>query len=122
MVKRHEPAILAGTGTLTLIDGLTFAISNASGDIGDGLDGLIADDTRHLSRLAVRVEGAPVRPLGATLLAPSSARFRGVVVPGRAIQMRPWRLTAAAGRGGRAGRRAGPVLVGRAAVPGARAR
>jgi len=82
-VKRHEPAILAGTGTLTLIDGLTFAISNASGDIGDGLDGLIADDTRHLSRLAVRVEGAPVRPLGAALLAPSSARFRGVVVPGR---------------------------------------
>ena len=83
MGKRHEPAILAGTGTLTLIDGLTFAISNASGDIGDGLDGLIADDTRHLSRLAVRVEGAPVRPLGATLLAPSLARFRGVVVPGR---------------------------------------
>jgi glycogen debranching enzyme len=83
VVKRHEPAILAGTGTLTLIDGLTFAISNASGDIGEGLDGLVADDTRHLSRLAVRVEGAPVRPLGAALLAPSSARFRGVVVPGR---------------------------------------
>ena len=83
MISRHEPTILAGTGTLTLIDGLTFAISDASGDIGDGLDGLIADDTRHLSRLAVHVEGVPVRPLGAALLAPGSASFRGVVAPGR---------------------------------------
>jgi glycogen debranching enzyme len=78
-----EPTILAGTGTLTLIDGLTFAISNASGDIGDGLDGLIADDTRHLSHLAVRIEGAPVRPLGAALLTAGSARFRGFVAPER---------------------------------------
>ena len=83
MSRRHEPAILAGTGTLTLIDGLTFAISDARGDIGNGLDGLIVNDTRHLSRLAVRIEGAPVRPLGAALLAPGSARFRGVVTPGR---------------------------------------
>ena len=83
MISRHEPTILAGTGTLTLIDGLTFAISDASGDIGDGLDGLITDDTRHLSRLAVHVEGVPVRPLGAALLAPGSASFRGVVAPGR---------------------------------------
>jgi hypothetical protein len=62
-VSVHAPAILAGAGTLTLIDGLTFAISDAGGDIGSGLDGLIADDTRHLSRLALRVEGAPVHPL-----------------------------------------------------------
>ncbi len=81
MRTRHEPSILAGTGTLTLIDGLTFAISDASGDIGDGLDGLIADDTRHLSRLAVHVDGGPVRPLGAALLAPGSARFHGIVAP-----------------------------------------
>ncbi len=79
----HEAAILAGAGTLTLIDGLTFAISDAGGDIGSGLDGLIADDTRHLSRLAVRVEGEPVHPLGAALLAPGTARFRGYVAPGR---------------------------------------
>ena len=81
--SRHEPAILAGTGTLTLIDGLTFAISDANGDIRGGLDGLITDDTRHLSRLAARVEGAPIRPLGTALLAPSEARFRGVVAPGQ---------------------------------------
>jgi glycogen debranching enzyme len=77
------PAILAGSGTLTLIDGLTFAISDAGGDIGGGLDGLIADDTRHLSRLALRVEGAPVHPLGAALLSPGAARFRSYVAPGR---------------------------------------
>lgn len=82
-MRRHEPSIIAGAGTLTLIDGLTFAISDSSGDIGGGLDGLIAEDTRHLSRLAVLVEGAPVRPLGAALLAPGSARFRGFVAPGR---------------------------------------
>ena len=79
----HEPAILAGDGTLTLIDGLTFAISDAGGDIGHGLNGLIADDTRHLSRLAVRVNGAPVHPLGTALLGPAAARFRGFVAPGR---------------------------------------
>jgi len=82
-VNVHEPAILAGAGTLTLIDGLTFAISDAGGDIGGGLDGLIADDTRHLSRLALRVEDAPVHPLGAALLAPGAARFRSYVAPGR---------------------------------------
>lgn len=77
---RDEPVILAGgSATVTLIDGLTFAISDALGDIGGHADGLISDDTRHLSRLAVRVDGAPLRPLGAAQLTPSTARFRGVV-------------------------------------------
>ena len=80
-MNRHEPAILAGVGTLTLIDGLTFAISDANGDIGHGLNGLIADDTRHLSRLTVSVDGAPVHSLGTALLDPASARFRGFVAP-----------------------------------------
>lgn len=74
--------LAGGSSTITLIDGLTFAISDALGDIGGGTDGFIADDTRHLSRLAVRVDGAPLRPLGATQLAPSTARFRGFVSPG----------------------------------------
>lgn len=77
---REEPVILAGgSATITLIDGLTFAISDALGDIGEGADGLITDDTRHLSRLAVRIDGAPLHPLGAAQLAPSTARFRGFV-------------------------------------------
>ena len=77
---REEPVILAGgSATITLIDGLTFAISDALGDIGEGADGLITDDTRHLSRMAVRIDGAPLHPLGAAQLAPSTARFRGFV-------------------------------------------
>lgn len=76
----NDPVILAGTDqTITLIDGLTFAISDVLGDIGGGADGLIADDTRHLSRLRVSVDGAPLRSLGATQLAPSTARFRAFV-------------------------------------------
>ncbi len=77
-----EPVILAGdASTITLIDGLTFAISNALGDIVGDSDGLIADDTRHLSCMRVSIDGAPLRPLGAAQLAPSTARFRGFVSP-----------------------------------------
>jgi len=77
-----EPVILAGADSaITVIDGLTFAISDALGDIGGGPDGLVSDDTRHLSRMTVRIDGAPLRPLGAAQLAPSMARFRGFVAP-----------------------------------------
>ena len=80
-----SPVILTGGGgTVTLIDGLTFAISDVVGDVGGLADGLIADDTRHLSRLVLRLDGAALRPLGAAQLSPSSARFRGYVDPG------PW--------------------------------
>ncbi len=70
-----------GSSTVTLIEGLTFAISDPLGDMGGGADGFIADDTRHLSRLAVQVDGAPLHPLGAAQLAPSIARFRGFASP-----------------------------------------
>jgi len=43
--------VLAGPGTITVIAGLTFAISDERGDIGPGPFGLITADTRHLSRL-----------------------------------------------------------------------
>lgn len=77
-----EPVILAGgNSAITLIDGLTFTISDVLGDIGGDADGLISDDTRHLSRMIVRVDGVPLRPLGAAQLAPSTARFRGFVSP-----------------------------------------
>ncbi|MBJ7455294.1 MAG: amylo-alpha-1,6-glucosidase, partial [Thermoleophilia bacterium] len=76
------PAILVGdTSAITLIDGLTFAISDALGDIEGGSSGLIADDTRHLSRLRLSVDDAPVRALGAAQLSPSTARFRGFAEP-----------------------------------------
>ncbi len=78
-----EPIILAGDNSaITVIDGLTFTISDVLGDIAGDADGLISDDTRHLSRMIVRVDGRPLRPLGAAQLAPSTARFRSFVAPG----------------------------------------
>ena len=46
---------------LTILEGSTFCISDESGDVGDVTSGLFAQDTRFLSRLALRVGG--VRPL-----------------------------------------------------------
>ena len=74
--------LAGGASTVSLIDGLTFAISDTLGDICGNADGFIADDTRHLSRLAVRVDGAPPRSLGAAQLSAATARFRGFVPPG----------------------------------------
>ncbi|MGH3600509.1 MAG: glycogen debranching N-terminal domain-containing protein [Pseudonocardiaceae bacterium] len=68
--------VLAGPGTITVIAGLTFAISDERGDIGPGPFGLITDDTRHLSRLQVRPDSEPLRHLGSGLISPAVARFR----------------------------------------------
>lgn len=46
---------------LTILEGSTFCISDESGDVGDVTSGLFAQDTRFLSRLALRVGG--IRPL-----------------------------------------------------------
>src|SRR5262245_6408607 len=75
-----EPELLAGPGTITAIAGLTFVISDELGDIGQGPFGLMARDTRHLSRLEVRVDGERLAHLGAGLLRPEAARFRGYVL------------------------------------------
>ncbi len=69
--------VLAGPGTITTIAGLTFAISDERGDMGPGPFGLITDDTRHLSRLQVRLDSEPLRHLGSGLVSPAVARFRG---------------------------------------------
>lgn len=69
--------VLAGPGSITVIAGLTFAISDERGDMGPGPFGLITDDTRHLSRLQVRLNSEPLRHLGSALVSPSVARFRG---------------------------------------------
>ncbi len=69
--------VLAGPGTITTIAGLTFAISDERGDMGPGSSGLITDDTRHLSRLQVRVDSELLRHLGSGLVSPAVARFRG---------------------------------------------
>jgi glycogen debranching enzyme len=78
-----EPEVLAGPGSVTAISGLTFVISDELGDIGPGPFGLMARDTRHLSQLQVRVGGGRLQHLGAGLLRPQTAQFRGyVLLPG----------------------------------------
>jgi glycogen debranching enzyme len=77
------PEVLAGPGTVTAISGLTFVISDELGDIRPGPFGLMARDTRHLSCLEVQVNGARLLHLGAGLLRPQTAQFRGYApVPG----------------------------------------
>lgn len=69
------PQVLAGPGTITTIDGLTFVISDELGDISAGPQGLVVRDTRHLSRFAVSVNGSSLAGLGAALFGTTEARF-----------------------------------------------
>lgn len=69
------PQVLAGPGTITAIDGLTFVISDELGDISPGPQGLLVRDTRHLSRFTITVNGSPLGHLGAALIGATEARF-----------------------------------------------
>ena len=51
--------------TLTILDGSTFCICADDGAITEGAHGFYADDTRFVSRLALRVNGEPPMPLSA---------------------------------------------------------
>ena len=63
-------------GSITLVDESTFAISGTSGDIVvGGSQGLFVRDTRVLSRLELRVNGARTEPLSAVANDPFSATF-----------------------------------------------
>ena len=42
---------------LTVLAGSTFCVSDDLGDITDGVEGFYAADTRHLSRLVLRIDG-----------------------------------------------------------------
>jgi glycogen debranching enzyme len=44
---------------LTILEGSTFCVSDDLGDVGEKTSGFFAWDTRFLSRLALRVDGAP---------------------------------------------------------------
>ena len=65
---------------MTLVNGLTLVVSDRAGDIAGGHEGVIACDTRHISRFVLHVDGEPVEPLGASVLSPEQARFSGVAV------------------------------------------
>lgn len=74
------------------VRGTTFLVTDAFGDAAAGTEGFYVDDTRHLSRWRLSVDGAPLRLLGGhgtdVVLAPATARgedpgctvFRGQAV------------------------------------------
>ncbi|MFZ4584734.1 MAG: glycogen debranching N-terminal domain-containing protein [Acidimicrobiia bacterium] len=80
-------ASLGVGGFVTLVEGSSFSISGMSGDIIPGLPhGLFIQDTRFLSRIAMRVNGERVEPLAAESQEPFVGVFvaRSVPNPGRA--------------------------------------
>jgi glycogen debranching enzyme len=70
-----DQEIVAGPGTITAINGLTFVISDELGEIDHGLTGLISNDTRHLSVMTLLVGGIAPERLGAAVLSPDRASF-----------------------------------------------
>ena len=77
----------SGTGSVTLVDESTFAISGGAGDMAPGAaQGLFFRDTRILSRLEVLINGVPAEPLASVNDEPFSATFvsRNLPAPGRA--------------------------------------
>lgn len=68
------PAV--GTGSVTLVSGRDFAISDTGGDmVRGGAHGLIHDDHRYLDRWAVRLAGFELRTLASTTPTPFTAVF-----------------------------------------------
>jgi len=69
-----------GTGTVTLVEGSSFCISSASGDIYPELPhGVFHEDTRILSRWNLTVNDAPLEPLTTDLKEPYRVLFIGRV-------------------------------------------
>ena len=70
-------------GTVTLVEGVTFCISDSGGDIGPGAErGLFYRDTRFLSRFELEVDGQRLDPL--TMACPN--RYTGVFIARRLPQ------------------------------------
>ena len=68
------PAV--GTGSITLVSGRDFAISDVGGDMIRGaVHGLIHDDRRYLDVWSLRLAGLELRPLASTAPTPFSAVF-----------------------------------------------
>src|SRR3954447_22860355 len=74
-----------GRDQLVLVDGRTFAISDASGQMSAPIHGVVFDDLRHLSRCMLSVEGASLEVLASKAPTPLSAvvvaRLRNVSDP-----------------------------------------
>ena len=71
-------------GTVTLVEGSTFCISEAGGDIGQGQPhGLFVRDTRVLSRWALTIDARTPKPLTVQQSEPYAATFIGHLPPPR---------------------------------------
>ena len=69
-----------GSGTVTLVEGSSFCISSANGDIHPGLPhGVFHLDTRILSRWELTINGQMIEPLAAETREPYRALFAGRV-------------------------------------------
>ena len=69
-------------GTVTLVEGSTFCISEAGGDIGQGQPhGLFVRDTRVLSRWALTIDARTPKPLTVQQSEPYAATFIGHLPP-----------------------------------------
>ena len=78
----EAPAIPGLPGTVTLIEGSTFCISQSSGDILPGEpQGLFVQDTRVLSGWSLTVDGRPAEPLSVQRADPYAAAFLGRLPP-----------------------------------------
>jgi glycogen debranching enzyme len=76
------PAIPGLPGTVTLVEGSTFCISEYSGDILPGEpQGLFVQDTRVLSGWSLVVDGRPAEPLTVQRADPFAAAFLGRLPP-----------------------------------------
>jgi glycogen debranching enzyme len=69
-----------GSGAVTLVEGSSFCISSANGDIHpENPHGVFFEDTRILSRWNLTVNGGPLEPLAAKTKEPYRALFAGRV-------------------------------------------
>jgi glycogen debranching enzyme len=69
-----------GSGTVTLVEGSSFCISSANGDIHpEHPHGVFHEDTRILSRWNLAINGQPLEPLTASTKEPYRALFIGRV-------------------------------------------
>jgi glycogen debranching enzyme len=75
-------AIPSLPGTVTLVEGSTFCISQSAGDILPGeAQGLFVQDTRILSRWSLTLDGRPAEPLTVQRADPYAAVFIGQLPP-----------------------------------------
>ncbi|HEY2430957.1 MAG TPA: glycogen debranching N-terminal domain-containing protein [Acidimicrobiales bacterium] len=82
-----NPALIGPAGVVTLVEGSSFCISSASGDLLRGAPhGMFFRDTRFLSRMELKLNGQAPESLAASTIDPFSAVFvaRSHPRPGRA--------------------------------------